>query len=271
MVHRCRSYRLFLTFLTVAGLIACSGSVETTDSDSAPPDSQIQTQQDQEPPPDNQPESNQGETGIRILMLGDSITQGDKSHQSYRYPLWKKLVDHNSDIDLVGSLRDNFKGNPQWPDYQGKSFDRDHEGHWGWRVDEILARLDGWLNRYVPDIALIHLGTNDVFQEQSIASTIDELEQLVSRLRRQNPNIILFIAKVIPSKYHQQALSDLNREIETVIAGIDTEQSPIIIVDHSRDFNASSDTYDGVHPNAKGEEIMAKKWMDAMIAEAVLP
>ena len=32
-------------------------------------------------------------TGLCILPLGNSITQADTSHDSYRYPLWKKLID----------------------------------------------------------------------------------------------------------------------------------------------------------------------------------
>src|SRR4051812_47069722 len=83
---------------------------------------------------------------LYILPLGDSFTQGrkgdgqpdtvscDAAVESYRYPLWKMLVDAGVDtqVDFVGSLVGGFEGDPPWPDYRGKRFDREHEGHWGW-------------------------------------------------------------------------------------------------------------------------------------------
>lgn len=74
---------------------------------------------------------------VRIVCIGDSITQGRKGigehkpTQSYRYPLWKKLVDLGASVDFVGSLPGGFEGDPDWPEYKGKAFDREHEGHWG--------------------------------------------------------------------------------------------------------------------------------------------
>lgn len=118
----------------------------------------------------------------RILCLGDSITQSDNLHKSYRYNLWTKLIDAGTEFDFIGSVSSNNGGSPTWPDYLGKAFDRDHEGHWGWRADEIRASLPGWLANYTPDIALIHLGSNDLIQFQSVASTVEEISATVSNI-----------------------------------------------------------------------------------------
>jgi acyl-CoA thioesterase-1 len=45
----------------------------------------------------------------------------------------------------------------------------------------------------------------------------------------------------------------------------DTEESPVILVDQYTGFNAATDTYDGIHPNARGEAKMAQKWFDAIL------
>ena len=42
-------------------------------------------------------------------------------------------------MDFVGSLKENYGGMPRHTD-----FDMDHEGHWGWRADQVLARIDKW-------------------------------------------------------------------------------------------------------------------------------
>src|SRR5262245_54038543 len=69
---------------------------------------------------------------VRIMPLGDSITQADASHDSYRRPLWKSLQSGGYLVDFVGSSSMNHMGGPPVRD-----FDADHEGHWGWRADEI--------------------------------------------------------------------------------------------------------------------------------------
>ena len=37
---------------------------------------------------------------LKILPLGDSITQAEGNRASYRYPLWQKLVDAGMDFGL---------------------------------------------------------------------------------------------------------------------------------------------------------------------------
>src|SRR5688500_13073151 len=84
-----------------------------------------------------------------IMPLGNSVTQGDPSHFTYRYILWQKLNTAGCSFNYVGSQNTNSGGTPTYPNM---SFDRDHEGHWGWRADELLAGLPGWLAGYTPDI-----------------------------------------------------------------------------------------------------------------------
>jgi len=41
---------------------------------------------------------------IKIAPYGNSITQAAGDHQSYRYPLWKKLIDAEIPFDFIGSM-----------------------------------------------------------------------------------------------------------------------------------------------------------------------
>ncbi len=73
---------------------------------------------------------------IKIMPLGDSITQANAAQESFRRPLWHLIHADGFQVDFVGSTRTQYGGpNPQ-PD-----FDLDHEGHGGWTADRILARL----------------------------------------------------------------------------------------------------------------------------------
>ena len=221
---------------------------------------------------------------IKILPIGNSITQLNNQHNSYRYELWKKLVDDGLDFDYVGSMTDHYNcGTPIFPDYNGKMFDKDHEGHWGWKTDEIInggsasncrgtGNISSWLNNYTPDIALIHLGTNDMMLDWNdglgVAETINELKSLITILRADNPNVIILLAKLIPadpSVFSWAArIEVLNAEIPSIAIDMETEDSPIVIVDQFSGFSAIDDTFDGAHPNATGEEKMAQKWFDAI-------
>ncbi|MEO1621406.1 MAG: GDSL-type esterase/lipase family protein, partial [Cyanobacteria bacterium J06632_3] len=135
---------------------------------------------------------------LKIVALGDSITNALEGYNSYRRDLWNQLIQAGYDVDFVGS-KNNAQGNNPFPD---STFDPDHEGHAGWRIDEIVngrggnAGLSGWLAGYTPDIALVHLGTNDALQRNTAESSANELNQTIDILRQDNPDIVIFLAQV---------------------------------------------------------------------------
>jgi len=204
---------------------------------------------------------------VKIMPLGNSITQADNSHYSYRYNLWQKLNNSGSGVsfDFVGSMNTNFNGSPAFPN---AGFDRDHEGHWGWFADQLLNGLPGWLANYTPDVVLLHAGSNDAFNFHSTSSTVAELEQIIDVLRADNSRVIILLAKLIPVNNPplNTNIIALNAQIAGIVSRKNSPVSPVILVDQNTGFNAASDTYDGVHPNSSGEEKMAQKWFDAIMA-----
>lgn len=197
----------------------------------------------------------------RIMPLGDSITQGDAEHNTYRRPLWKSLEADGYDVDFVGSLSTNHRGAPPRDD-----FDRDHEGHWGVRVDEVLDHIREWVAASEPDIILIHLGSNDVFQDQSTDSTVDELSELIDAIRQSRPQATLLLAQIIPTAMEpkNRGIRELNARIPELAHAKSTPSSPVIVVDQFSGFDASRQTYDGVHPNPDGEIHLSDRWLDAL-------
>lgn len=207
---------------------------------------------------------------VSIMALGDSITQSNATHLSYRYPLWKKLLDSDVNFDLVGRNNSNLNGNPDWPEYLGKSFDQDHEGYWGHLVAEVLA----WLNISTdsPDVVLLHLGTNDeIFRStgDEMADTVQDLRNIVTRLREMNPSVVVLLAKLIPYQWDGVLVQNpaLNAQLDSLAQELNSETSPVVIVDQNSGFIVGDDhdTFGGVHPNASGEEKMAQKWHDAIM------
>jgi len=209
----------------------------------------------------------------RILPLGNSITQaenngGSNQYNSYRRPLWILFQNAGTNVDFVGSMTKAFNNvNPP-----NNDFDWDHEGHWGWRADEILngrpgqGNIASWLGGYTPDIALIHLGTNDAIASQTANSTITEIGSIIDALRVDNPNVEVYLAKIIYS-----TRSDWNTRIDAINALIpglasskNTANSPVTVVDMNAAIDPSIHLYDRAHPNTTGEQIMAQTWYNAI-------
>jgi lysophospholipase L1-like esterase len=205
---------------------------------------------------------------IKIMTLGDSITQAENGQNSYRKALWEKLTASGYDVDFVGSENRNKDNN----NFEDSNFDPDHEGHWGWRIDEIIngrggeGKLSDWLTGYTPDVALIHLGSNDAIQSNSAISSVEELKQVIDILRQDNENVTIFLSQLIPSS--NGGFNDRIQQLNSLIPGIVTDKnqanSPVILVDQNSGFNPNTDTYDGVHPDNSGEAKMAQKWFDAL-------
>lgn len=195
------------------------------------------------------------QAGIRIMPLGDSITQADRNHNSYRRPLWFKLREAGYNINFVGSTKSNYLGNAPNAD-----FDQDHEGHWGWQVDEVLKNVAGWTKTANPDVVLIHLGTNDLLRGERDETTIAELRQLIQTMRQQNPRLKILLAQLIPSTGAEPQTQRLNQQIAQLARSLNSQASPVILVDQFNGFNVVQDTYDGLHPNESGEKKMAEQW-----------
>lgn len=229
------------------------------------------------------------------MTLGNSITQGGETHPSYRYELWKLLIDADLDFEFVGSLDTNWHLNA--PDtehgadvaspvigesYKGQTFTNKHEGHWGWTTQDILngmgnptnykkdkGKLSEWLKGYTPDVVLMHLGTNDMIHSKGIDSTINRIERIVRQLRTDNEEVAILMAQVtpIPAHFaHVDSTRKFNARIPKLASQLSTSKSPVIVVDINTGFNSSSYTYDSIHPNQNGEKFIAKRWFDAIMA-----
>jgi len=211
---------------------------------------------------------------VKIVCIGDSITQGRKGGgaaaptQSYRYPLWKKLVDLGANVDFVGSLNGGFDGDPEWPDYKGKRFDREHEGHWGWTSRAVREKLPEWIKGYTPDVALILLGTNDANPKLNLTldDTAKEIEQIIDILRAKSPKVTVLLA----GPFHEwKPFPDLRSWYESLAKSKSTASSPIVAVDLSKGWVSKPDapgthTVDWVHPNADGDSRLADAWAEAL-------
>ncbi|WP_328425493.1 RICIN domain-containing protein [Micromonospora sp. NBC_00389] len=190
--------------------------------------------------------------GVRVMPLGDSITDGYNVPGGYRINLWQRLATGGYTVDFVGS---GFNG----PASLG---DHDHEGHSGWRIDQLDANIVAWLQATTPRTVLLHIGTNDVNQNYDLANAPARLSALIDKIRATAPEVELFVATITPE-------TDSTREARVqaynaAIPGIVAQKGSWV---HLVDMHAAlgtADLADGVHPNAGGYDKMAARWYEAL-------
>ena len=213
---------------------------------------------------------------IRIICIGDSITQGgkrDREEYTYRYPLFQMLTDAGVPFDFIGTRDQGLHADAKWPDYENHSFDADHEGYYGAKTAKVRDKLKDNLGELPPpDIALIHLGTNDQRSDDHRATILEPLKEIVALLREQNPEVTVLIGHL---NFNGGAALKIRPMVEE-ITELSTDESRVATVNHFEDWSElpsapDTDTFDWAHPNPQGQRKMAEKWFAAMRPDLPLP
>jgi lysophospholipase L1-like esterase len=248
---RTRLVALSAALVTLAG--GCGGAAKAADPSLRHPHAtatRTSTPTGTDPPP------------MRIMPLGDSITYGVGSPGGYRTDLWQFLSADKVDAQFVGSQSSG----------PGNLPDPANEGHSGWTIAQIAARVGTWLADYKPDVILLHIGTNDILKKVSAARAERQVAGLISRITTLS-DAKLYVATIIPLK---------NRRENAIVRAYDTALAATVRLDvaagrHVRlvdMYDAVSTTDlgpDGVHPTAGGYAKIAARWYAAMRGVTLTP
>lgn len=189
---------------------------------------------------------------IKIMPLGDSITDGITVSGAYRTRLWKNITSNGFTVDFVGSMT----GGPS------DLGDKNHEGHSGWRIDQISNNINTWMDTYKPQIVLLHIGTNDISQKYDLNNAPARLSDLIDKICAKLPsNGKLYVATIIPISYAD--VRSYNSQVATVVQNKANQGKPVYLVDMYSALTLS-DLADGVHPNANGYNKMGDVWYNAI-------
>lgn len=188
---------------------------------------------------------------IRVMPLGDSITDGYDIPGGYRMEL-KNLV---SNINLVGSQQNG----------PSQLTDREHEGHSGWRIDEIQANIVSWLQSQSPDMVLLMIGTNDMIGNYDVAGAPQRLSDLIDSIAQTRPQADILVASITPLNNNewQQRVNAYNQTIPGIVQQKRDQGKKVHYVDMDTVLTYL-DLPDGIHPSANGYTKMAQKWAGAI-------
>ena len=197
---------------------------------------------------------------LAIMPLGDSITHGYGSATmvGYRRPLYESLAAAGYRVNFVGSRRAGA-----WLD-----FDRDNEGHPGVAAPWLRERLADTLQQNRPNIILLHIGTNGLWQ--SAEAVAADADQLLSAIYAIDRDVLVVLARIVNRAGPPERVARTTRYnelLQTIADRRIAAGDPLWVVDMERALlytTTSGDMYDPTHPNDAGYGKMAAVWDAAL-------
>ena len=204
---------------------------------------------------------------LKIMAVGDSITEGVLGQKSYRNELVPPTAATGCSFEMVGS-----KLNNETP----TGFQSPHEGYSGHPANRFIPGQTSGGNPGIdvmmsqsPDVVLLHLGSNDIRLAQSVSGTVNEIDQIVTRIWANNSVAEVFVANVIPWYGTSSTNSNVQSDIQQLGTAIETwvtnkADSRLHLVDVRSQYNPNMMISDLIHPNAVGEAHIADAFLSAL-------
>ena len=213
-------------------------------------------------------EENTNDIPNKIMPLGASRVQGlTPLFESYRFELWKDLIDGGWDFDYIGTETETGS----YPNYENLSFDPDHQGKMSWTSEKIFEELESILHETgYPDIVLFSSpGGNDILDGLPYENVIENINDIIDFFQDRNPDIVILIEQLAPGKtsfmtpeltlIFDKAVLD----VETIAQEQTHENSLVIPVNM---FEGFADRYlaDDIHYNTEGAEFIAQRYYEVL-------
>lgn len=211
----------------------------------------------------------------RILVTGDSITQGSSGDYTWRYRLWSKLQSTSpGGVTFVGptvGLYDNVN-NAQGSPYYAVDFPgRQHGAKWGTTFGEQLNLVSSQVANSQADVLVVALGFNDLSYHTSPAQTIANAKLYIERARAARPGLDVVITEVTsgwdPWANGDRLLTETGQYADLLVglrSDLNTSSERVEIAHTLQGWNSRVHTWDGVHPNPTGETVIAQRVSEAL-------
>jgi len=210
----------------------------------------------------------QRDAGVRIMPLGDSITEGAQADLGgYRWPLENRMLDAGYAFDYVGSVR---AGSPL-------SMPRPwHEGHGGYQIESLDggmqlegAVVDSALRTYQPDVILLLAGTNNLNFPDDLdpVKTSSMYDRLLAQIFSLSPRVGV-VASPVPWKTAVASIyvAQFNDHVHAVVDRYADAGYRITWVAGMTDAvdGGAANLPDGIHPSEPAYDRMAEQWFEAL-------
>jgi len=208
---------------------------------------------------------------LRVMPLGASNTDGKYVPGGYRINLEQLMENgHRTNFTFVGTQVNG----------PAELSRRNHEGHPGWRIDEILHgkkrgggnvagrtnNVDKWLAVTAPDVVLLQIGTNDVLQNYHMAGAPKRLRLLGARICADRPGVKLVLSSLVPRPGYYSRVKKFNAAVPGVAEQLRRAGCSTSFVDVNAAIQPPSAYMltDNTHMNRAGYDKMAAAWFPTL-------
>ena len=214
--------------------------------------------------PDCADEDGPGHTGHRLMVLGDSITEGLDGQPTWRSLLHDEWTADGLDVVMVGDRSGTAWGRPL-----DTIADDRHQATAGRRSDELIPAAIDALTTHRPDLVLVHVGTNDLLQGRTSATASAQLDALLAAVHAELPDTHVVIATIGGCATWRcgdldAAVDVFNDDLRAFVDERRIAGRRVSLADLAVGFDAETMTFDGLHPDAAGDRHLADGWAAAV-------
>ncbi|KFY45450.1 hypothetical protein V495_02964 [Pseudogymnoascus sp. VKM F-4514 (FW-929)] len=224
----------------------------------------------------------------KLMIVGDSISQGMEGDWTWRYRLWQWLDNNKEDFEFVGPWtgtrqppdpanppsKPHIDGDPLpdtppvvsggYAEGVNSRFEKSHFALWGRQASQTKGEIKQMVEKYQPTHLLVLLGFNDLgWFVTGPDGTLASIKSIVDNARAANPNINIILGDVVQrSSLGFRAdlpiiTDEYNGLLKNAVPKWNTEASPVAMAYirdiYSCETQACPSGHDGLHPNARGE------------------
>lgn len=216
------------------------------------------------------PDSAVADPTYRVLITGDSITQGSSGDYTWRYRLWNKLsTTAPGNVSFVGTRTDLYDNvnSAFGSQYYAASFSaKSHSAKWGDSFVDELPNIANQVSASNANVLVAMLGSNDLAYLTSPADTVANLKTYIERARSAKPGLDVVIGEVV-SRYDPWAnaqwltaeAAEYATRIQNLASQLNTASERVVVAPTRSGWSPSTQTWDGTHPNSTGEALIAQR------------
>lgn len=230
---------------------------------------------------------------LRIMPLGDSITEGlCDTNDNCKVPSIWLIPTMGDGVEACSWAANSY--NPEAVGY--RAFLRDmiiskgldmvyvgsvevveglaHEGHSGWKIQDLdyCIQNGDWLENALPNVILLHIGTNDAAERRKPEDMANDLQNLLEHIYAKVPDTTeVIVAQIIPARqgWMNDIIIPYNELVGVVVEMMISEGKHVSIVEMTGVIQSETDLDGfGHHPNVIASERMARVWF-AKILELI--
>jgi lysophospholipase L1-like esterase len=218
---------------------------------------------------------------VRLLLTGDSITNGRQGDYTWRYRLYKEFQRQGVAVDLVGSRTSPYvEPGYRSASYADPRFDQNHFAHFGWELSSMVRAIGPEVAKQQPDVVVLEAGINDLRNHTADPAIVDKtataLRQWIANVRSAKSDVRILLSPVLTVDTARAALLNplvarFNARETAVAAELTTPDSPITVATTNQGWNPRGGmSYDGLHPTPTGETLIGQRLGEALRRVGIL-